>query len=312
MDSPKISVMIPCYNAKSFLAECLDSVLSQNVAGLQLVVSDDCCQDNTQMILHDYERQFPQIVGLYNWTNLGVTRNCNQALALCRGEYIALMAGDDVMLPGKLSMQVSYMEDNTDVVMTYHAGEVFDSDTGSTIAITNTTPRFDTNGIVDIIRKLGIAAPMSIVLRRSVLPEGGFNEELRVASDWLFQIEVAAKGRVQKLPGVWCRYRKHGVNNGKDLSSYEHEFEDTLAIVRKMYGGSREILRACDSGLARLKAGRAFRQLRESPADARAQLMDALRLDRRPEYLMAYIACWVPGLVPIILANKQRLRRLTG
>ena len=313
MIAPRISVMVPCYNARSFLAECLDSIIGQNRTDMRIVVSDDCSTDGTQDILREYERKYPNtIVAFYNVKNLGITRNCNQALVACEGEYISLFAGDDVMLPGKFDMQLDFMDSHPDVVMSYHAVEIFDSDTGKTTSITNVSSRLDTSDVGSIIRKLGIAGPMSIVFRRTSLPPGGYDEAISVASDWLFQIQVAATGRVVKLPGVWCRYRKHGVNNGKDLSSYKHEFVQTLEMVRSRFSDRQDILDACRIGFARLKAGDAFRELYVSRHNSRAMLTEAMRQHRRLSYLLAYWATWVPGIESIAGSQKEWLKRYLG
>src|SRR5690554_2979388 len=118
MTDPTISVMVPCYNARGFLAECLDSIIAQGRDDMQIVISDDCSTDGTQEVLRQYEARYPCLIrAFYNPQNLGITRNCNQALMACKGRYISLFAGDDVMLPGKFDMQISFLDANPDIVM---------------------------------------------------------------------------------------------------------------------------------------------------------------------------------------------------
>ena len=62
-----------------------------------------------------------------------MTGNSNRAFFACRGEYIAWMGGDDLMLPGKLEAQFEFMTSDTKCVLSYHNLDVFDSDTASTI-----------------------------------------------------------------------------------------------------------------------------------------------------------------------------------
>jgi glycosyltransferase involved in cell wall biosynthesis len=309
--NPRVSVMVPAYNAEAFLGECLDSILGQDVEGLQIVVSDDASTDGTAAILRSYADRYPtEVRALYQPTNLGIARNCNETLKLCGGEYIALFAGDDVMLPGKLAKQLNYMDAHPDVVMSYHACELFQSETGQTITVTNTHERLDTNSVADIITKLGVAAPMSIMLRSTALPEVGFDVSFPHACDWLLQIRVAAKGRVAKLPGVLCRYRKYGVNNGKDLSAYIHEFEGVLQKVREDFHDRPDIVKACDRGLARFLVGDAFRA--GSTAVARERLRVAIGLYPRPAYLIAYFATFFPGLLQLGYRKRERLKAWLG
>lgn len=187
----KISVMVPVYNSKNYLRECLDSIFSQDYDNFEVVVSDDASTDGGQEILKEYAMAHKNMVLLLNEKNLGITDNCDQALQSCDGDYIVLFAGDDVMLPGKLSMQVSFMELHPDVAISYHSVEIFNSDTNTVLGYTSSTPADETNNTVDIITKMGIDGSMSIMSRSSMVPKDIYKTDVKYISDWLFQIEVS-------------------------------------------------------------------------------------------------------------------------
>ena len=96
---------------------------------LELVVSDDCSTDGTQEVLKEYIDN-KRIRLLLNEKNQGITDNCNQALSYCSGKYVCFFAGDDVMLPNKISAQVALLEKHQEASMCYHPVNVFDSDSG--------------------------------------------------------------------------------------------------------------------------------------------------------------------------------------
>ena len=104
-NSPVVSILILTYNSSEFIRESLDSVIAQEYLNLQIIVSDDASSDGTQDILHEYLSNNPKIFTVnLNEKNIGITRNANIALSLCRGSFVAFHAGDDVMLPGKINL----------------------------------------------------------------------------------------------------------------------------------------------------------------------------------------------------------------
>lgn len=101
------------YNGSRFLASQLDSFLCQERLPDQLVVCDDGSQDGTREILMAFARTAPFPVEVrFNAQRLGISRNFDQALAACTGEFIALSDQDDVWHPSKLRRLVELLELN--------------------------------------------------------------------------------------------------------------------------------------------------------------------------------------------------------
>lgn len=224
-DHALVSVMIPTYNHEHFIAECLDSILTQDYPALEIVVSDDASQDSTPAILREYASRHPNIKVLLNERNLGVNGNCNRALAACTGEYVALFAGDDVMLPAKISTQIRFMEDQPDVVLSYHDVEVFDSGSGRVLYtwFKDAPGKFQRHeGDAGVLVEHGaFCCGCSIMIRREAAPASGYDSAIPIASDLFFWIEVAVRGRVAGIEGLFARYRKHAAgltnrNVGRD------------------------------------------------------------------------------------------------
>src|SRR5271167_3774085 len=93
----KLSVMMITYNHEGFIAQAIESVLAQRVNfDYEIVVGEDCSTDRTRDILMDFHRQYPdRIVPLLRNQNIGAMRNAEATLAACRGQYLALIEGDD-------------------------------------------------------------------------------------------------------------------------------------------------------------------------------------------------------------------------
>ena len=211
---PLVSVFITTYNHESFISDCLDSILTQDYENFEIIVGDDASTDNNQEILLEYKDRYPNIIKLVlHEKNIGITNNCNSILPLCNGRYIASIGGDDQMLPDKLSIQVEYLENNEHCNMCFHNLEAFDSDTDNILYYTH----FDGNGkrkrdsgtIKDAIKEGVFFSPISLMMRAVNLPQGGFDERIPMASDWLFYVDVLSKGgSVEYIDNILGRYRR--------------------------------------------------------------------------------------------------------
>ena len=95
MDSPKVSVIVPVYNAEIYLRKCLDSLLHQTLQELEIVVINDGSVDNSPEILREYVEEYPDRFLYREQKNSGQAAARNRALSLCRGEYVGFLDADD-------------------------------------------------------------------------------------------------------------------------------------------------------------------------------------------------------------------------
>ncbi len=105
---PRISVIIPCYNNKPYIRECLNSVLSQTFSDYEVIVVDDGSTDGTGEIIQNY---LPRVRYLRQ-SNQGPAAARNAGIEAASGEYIAFQDADDLWYPEKLEMQLKFMEAN--------------------------------------------------------------------------------------------------------------------------------------------------------------------------------------------------------
>lgn len=92
---PKISVIIPVYNAQNYIERCLDSVVNQTLKDIEILCIDDCSADNSLDILNSYAQKDSRIKVFANKTNLGESAARNVGLENVTGEYIAFVDNDD-------------------------------------------------------------------------------------------------------------------------------------------------------------------------------------------------------------------------
>lgn len=113
---PLVSIVMPVYNAGLFLREALESVLGQTYQIFELICVDDGSTDNSLSILRQYAALDKRIKVYRNRKNKGVSETANLAISKIRGEYLARMDADDVMLPNRLEKQVFYLQKYSEVV----------------------------------------------------------------------------------------------------------------------------------------------------------------------------------------------------
>lgn len=120
MDTPLVSVIVPAFNAASYLQNALDSVLQQTYSNWELILVDDASQDNTLEIAYHNQKRDSRIKVLAMAENQGVGVARNLATDKAQGVLIAFLDADDLWLPQKLERQVGFMQTN-DLAVSYTA-----------------------------------------------------------------------------------------------------------------------------------------------------------------------------------------------
>ncbi len=97
-DIPRVSLVIPVYNAEAYIARTLDNALAQSLPELEILAVDDGCTDSTPKILDWYAGKYPNVVVIHK-ENGGVAAARNTGIEAARGEYIGFMDNDDMIRP---------------------------------------------------------------------------------------------------------------------------------------------------------------------------------------------------------------------
>lgn len=110
MVEPRVTVLMPVYNAERFLTEAIDSILNQSFRHFEFLIIDDGSTDNGAAIIESYKD--PRIRFVSNDKNLGITPTLNKGIALASCELVARMDADDISHPQRLQKQFGYMKRN--------------------------------------------------------------------------------------------------------------------------------------------------------------------------------------------------------
>lgn len=114
-NEPLVSIIVPVYNAQTYLRDCLDSLLNQDLPSWEILCVNDGSTDSSGEILAEYACQYPQVKVLYQ-ENAGVSAARNHGLQEARGTYISFCDSDDFLMEGLLGMMCRYLtEKNADI-----------------------------------------------------------------------------------------------------------------------------------------------------------------------------------------------------
>lgn len=108
--SDLVSIIMPSYNTGRLIAETIRSVLSQTYTQWELIIVDDCSNDDTDDVVASFSDE--RIRYLKNKKNSGAAVSRNRALREAKGRWIAFLDSDDVWMPEKLARQIAFMEEN--------------------------------------------------------------------------------------------------------------------------------------------------------------------------------------------------------
>src|SRR5690625_3752065 len=106
-----VSVITPAYNAARFIAETIESVLNQTYENWEMIIVDDCSQDETTSIIKKYQAQDERIHLIELEENSGSAVARNTAMDHAKGKYLAFLDSDDKWLPEKVAQEVAVVEE---------------------------------------------------------------------------------------------------------------------------------------------------------------------------------------------------------
>jgi glycosyltransferase involved in cell wall biosynthesis len=121
MDKPLVTVCVITYNSSKFILETLDSIKAQTYGNIELIVSDDCSTDNTVSICQEWinknTKYFKRCCIDHGEINRGIPANCNKGIKQCFGEWVKLIAGDDILAPTCIEDLVNAISEEKDIIV---------------------------------------------------------------------------------------------------------------------------------------------------------------------------------------------------
>ncbi len=226
---PRVSVIVPTYNAPHFLTETVESILAQTYDDYELIVVDDGSGPSTREALEPYIKYIR-----YIWRrNAGPSAARNTGIKRATGELIAFCDHDDLWMPEKLEKQIAHIDSHPDAGVYYcdyaHFGDRTDK-----------RPRVQHSGwVFQKLWQKRFVQTLTVICRKEVFEDAGlFDESLRYCQDYDMWLRIALHHPFSSTGGVYARYRLHPANLAREGAL--HNTLEKLYVVQKAYYMGRE------------------------------------------------------------------------
>jgi len=213
-----LSILMPVYNARRYVAEAIRSILTQTFEDFELIIIDDGSTDGSLNILREFAAADDRIV-LVSHENRGGCEALNEGLSLARGEFVAPMDHDDISMPNRLAAEVAFLREHEEVVCVSGDYGVIDH-AGRFLTVMRREVHDDAELQSGMLRgHLGLVHPGSMYRREPVLAAGGYNPDLWLAHDGDLFLRMGEVGKLANIREVVVHYRLHcGSASGKQFA----------------------------------------------------------------------------------------------
>jgi glycosyltransferase involved in cell wall biosynthesis len=207
---PLISILIPSYNHARYMRTCLATVRSQTFRDWEVILLDDGSTDDSLEVAEAIAAQDRRIRVERNPQNLGTYGTEQRALDMAQSPYIAILNSDDLWHPEKLEKQVTQLESEKDLALSYTLGWVVDENTQTwpNRDVHSYWPKEPKQDVIPYLLFENRILASSVLFRREGLR---FDPSLRYSGDWVALLERARKP-VGCVPERLSYWRVHGRN----------------------------------------------------------------------------------------------------
>ena len=203
MDSPVVSVVITSYNRARYLAEAVESVLTQTFAAWELIIVDDGSTDNAPQVATRYAQKDERITFIQQ-ANSGVSVARNTGAKQARGEFFAFLDDDDICHPHRLQKQVALLQSRPDLAA----------------CVTNFSPIGETTKSASRTKTPWMWQGTGLMFRRQVyLDLGGFRSYFRTSEDVDFFFLFTEKHQYEFIDEVLYFHRKYAPGTSDNLTN---------------------------------------------------------------------------------------------
>lgn len=204
----KVSIVTITYNQEKYIAQALDSFVSQKVDfPFEVIVADDGSTDKTRDIVEEYSKKYPKIIKpLFRKKNMGAWNNFTDALKKAKGDYIALCEGDDFWTDiNKLQIQANYLDSHNSVSLCFHRVKVFFENNSKPESLFPDNIQKNRFNLYNLL-KSNFIQTNSVMYRRQDYSR--LVEDV-MPGDWYLHLFHLQYGKIGFIDKVMSSYRRH-------------------------------------------------------------------------------------------------------
>jgi glycosyltransferase involved in cell wall biosynthesis len=275
-----ISVVIPVYNEKHYIAYAIQSVIGQTAWDeiREVIIIDDGSTDGSERIIRQFSDKYKKVKYVYQ-QNRGLARSRNAGINLSKGKYIAFLDADDIWRKEKIEKQLHVMLKNPDIGLLY----------SDLIRINSTSRKFrrysvrrynltQKNVLQNLFIKGGPIIPSTVMVKKACFYRvGNFDPKLRTSEDMDMWLRIAAKYPLQHLPF----YSIYKIEKPDSLGSFTKQREhDLFRVIDKIASLYPELKPYKDKRKAKILTGAGYHNILKGSLDiSRKNLIGAIKLD---------------------------------
>lgn len=235
-----VSVVVVTYNHEKYIEKALESIIEQDIFdSFEVLVGDDGSKDRTVEILKQYEEKYKNI-HVYAHENMGISKNVYDLFCKCKGEYIAVLEGDDYwILPEKVSKQISQIKEHNCLASASNSKIV--DDNGNEYGFKNNRKTDIIVGKKEVEKyETALWMPSGLLFKNIFKDSGDKYSVIRDASrmggnhSGLINL-LGSLGTIYLTVDSYCVWRKNDVVPGSNYSSTRHDSVGELYESMKKY-----------------------------------------------------------------------------
>ena len=217
MQKIKISVILPVYNSENYLADCIESILTQTFKNFELIIVNDSSNDRTTELIYFYKKLYKnKIKVINNKKKIGVSKSLNKAVKISSGNYIVRMDSDDICYQNRFEYLLSYMNKNKNIDILFSGMEYFGS---KFFFLKHSASRYDNKEIGTLLNYYNPLNHPTFIAKSKVLKKYKYSSRFKNFEDWNLWIVMHKNGEVfQSLDKVLYRYRIHEKQVSKKIT----------------------------------------------------------------------------------------------
>lgn len=226
--TPVVSILMPVYNGKKYLAEAINSILEQSYTDFELLVLDDGSTDGSLELVRNIKDKRIRLIA--DGQNLQQPKRYNQGVQLARGKYIAIMHADDIALPERLRKQVNFLDSQPEYDIV-----------GTKVCFFNEAGRYTrSTGVAKQGEYLQLYCLFNcpffhptLLFRKQVLEEHPYREDFTTAEDYELWSRILRWHKGANLNEILLHYRIHSSNNSRRKN--KQQLENIKQIWRQLF-----------------------------------------------------------------------------
>ncbi|NQT32851.1 MAG: glycosyltransferase [Candidatus Omnitrophica bacterium] len=292
-DSPKVSVIMNCFNSDEYLREAIDCVYAQTFGDWEIVFWDNASTDASSDIAKSYDKKLKYFCG-EETVPLGRARN--MAIERARGKYIAFLDCDDIWLPEKLARQVSVLEENEDISFVFTNTIRFDAK--GDVASLNRGYNSSNGRIFGDLLKGNFITIASVMVRKDALESLSevFDERFNMSEDWDLWLRLSYSHKVAYIGEALTKWR---INPESWTHTKFVLFSgETENIIKKLENNYPSVREEYSDGISKMKDASVFYKgigmwVENKKGEARKTLKPYITKNKK--FFIGYLMTFLPS-----------------